>query len=137
MAYIEGDYTISDDKSLISLDRVCELLATSYWAATRSRSCIETSIANSIPYGIYHNGHQVGFARVITDFATTWYLADVIVDDVHKGKGLGKKLVQFITAQSDYQNLLGILLTKDAHGLYEQYGFNRDAEVCMLKRKTT
>jgi len=135
MEWINEDYRISDNKSLISVDQVCNLLAKSYWAAERPRECIETSIANSVCYGVYHYDLQIGFARVVTDYATMYYIADVIIDEQHRGKGLGKKLIGFITEQAVYKNLLGMLLTSDAHGLYQQYGFEKNIETFMRKKR--
>ena len=77
------------------------------------------------------NNNQVGFARVITDYSTTYYICDVIIDKEHRGKGLGKSLIKFITEDSDYKNLYALLVTGDAHGLYQQYGFERNADKFM------
>lgn len=127
-------YYISKDKSKLQLDMVKDLLKQTYWAAERPEETIIKSIQNSICYGIFeNNGTQVGFARIITDYATTYYLCDVIIDKKHRGKGLGKALIEFITNDVDLKNLRGLLLTKDAHGLYKQYGFERDTEKFMQK----
>ncbi|MEN6313837.1 MAG: GNAT family N-acetyltransferase [Clostridiaceae bacterium] len=132
MEHFENEFYFSDDKSLLSIDSVCDLLAQSYWADTRAKEKIEVSINNSICYGVYHNSIQVGFARVITDFATMYWLCDVIIDKEYRGKGLGKRLVGLITGSEELKGLRGILRTRDAHGLYEQYGFVRDGEHFMV-----
>jgi GNAT superfamily N-acetyltransferase len=116
-------YAISGDKKLISIDRVCELLAQSYWAQQRSREAVERSIENSLCWGVYFKGEQVGFARAVTDCATIYWLCDVIIDEKHRGKGLGKALVDCAVNSKELAGLRGILATKDAHGLYGQYGF--------------
>lgn len=127
-------YYISKDKEKLQLDKVKDLLKQTYWAAERPEETIIKSIQNSICYGIFeNNGTQVGFARIITDYATTYYLCDVIIDKEHRAKGLGKLLIENITNDIDLKNLRGLLLTKDAHGLYEQYGFERDTEKFMQK----
>ncbi|WP_238916373.1 GNAT family N-acetyltransferase [Clostridium sp. YIM B02555] len=127
-------YYISKDKSKLQMDMIKNLLKQTYWAADRPEETIIKSIQNSICYGIFkNNGTQVGFARIITDYATTYYLCDVIIDKEHRGKGLGKVLIEFITNDVDLKNLRGLLLTKDAHGLYKQYGFERDTEKFMQK----
>lgn len=128
-----NEYLISNNKSLISVDRVCELLSQSYWANSRAREKIELSIKNSICYGVYKNDTQVGFARIITDFATMFWLCDVIIDEEHRRKGLGKQLIGFITDYEELKGLRGILRTKDAHGLYEQNGYIRDGEHFMVR----
>lgn len=132
MEHFENEYYFSDSKSLLSIDRICYLLSQSYWANTRAKEKIEMSINNSICYGVYHNSIQVGFARVITDFATMYWLCDVIIDKEYRGKGLGKRLVGLITGSEELKGLRGILRTRDAHGLYEQYGFVRDGEHFMV-----
>ena len=85
-------------------------------------------------YGIYNKNIQVGFARVITDYATTYYICDVIIDESHRGKGLGKKLIHTITEDEQLKPLFGILATRDAHGLYEQYGFVKNPDKYMSKQ---
>ena len=114
-------------------EAVRRLLAQSYWAAERPLKSIERSIVNSRCYCVYCAGELVGFARVISDLATTFYVCDVIVDGAHRSRGVGKLLLGAITDEADYKGLLGVLLTRDAHGLYEQYGFERD-EKCAMRR---
>jgi GNAT superfamily N-acetyltransferase len=129
-----AEYYISKEKEKLQLDRVKNLLKQTYWAADRPEEAIIKSIQNSICYGIFENNlTQVGFARIITDYATTYYLCDVIIDKEHRAKGLGKLLIENITNDIDLKNLRGLLLTKDAHGLYKQYGFERDTEKFMQK----
>ena len=118
-----GGYLLSDDKSLIQLDRVCEMLSTTYWAKDRPKDTIAKSIEHSLCFGVYQNGVQVGFARCITDYATMYYLCDVVIDEAHRGQGLGKALVKFITEHERLAGAMGVLGTRDAHGLYEQVGF--------------
>jgi len=123
-----GEYRISNDKSLLPIERVKELLWNSYWANERSAEAIEKSIHNSDCYGVYKDKELVGFARVVTDHATVYWLCDVIVDEKHRGQGIGKNLVKRIVESGDYKDIRGILATKDAHGLYEQFGFGKAAE---------
>jgi len=84
---------------------------------------VASSVENSFCFGIYKDNVLIGFARCVTDFSTLYYLADVVIDDRYRGKGLGKALTKFITEHEIFAPLLGILETKDAHGLYEKYGF--------------
>lgn len=127
-----GEYFISDDKSLVDRDVVCDFLSRSYWASHRTPDVIRKSIDNSVCYGIYHGNNMIGFARVVTDWATLYYLCDVFIDENHRRHGLGKKLVETIIA--DFPDVTGLLATNDAHGLYEQYGFVRDSESFMRRR---
>lgn len=134
MEWTDGEYRISNDKSLILIEDVCKLLANTYWANKRPREVIEKSIENSICYGIYNENKQVGYGRIITDYATTYYIADVILNEKHRGRGLGKKLVECMVEFDGISGGLGMLLTRDAHGLYTQYGFERDGEKFMARR---
>ena len=117
------DYLISDDKGKLQIDRITQLLNNSYWAENRSKEVIEKSIENSLCFGVYKNDKQIGFARCVTDYATVYWLADVIVDDDYKKQGIGKALVEVAINHDELKGCFGILATRDAHGLYEQYGF--------------
>lgn len=119
-----GTALISDDKSLLQIERICALLKTSYWAGERSRETIARSIEHSLCFGVYQNGEQVGFARCVTDYATMFWLADVILDERVRGQGLGKALVDFIVSHEQLQGLVGTLATRDAQGLYQRFGFD-------------
>ena len=125
---------ISDDKTKFPVEKAIELLHTTYWAEKRDPEVIRKSIENSIVFGVYSEDSLIGMARVITDFATTFYLADVIIDEKYRGNGIGKKLISTIVSDNRFSSLLGILVTKDAHGLYEHFGFKRDTERAMTRR---
>ena len=94
-----------------------------YWANARQRETIKKSIENSICFGIYADHKQIGFARCVTDYATMYWLADVIIDDQYRRLGLGKALVNSVVHHEQLKALVGILATNDAHGLYQQFGF--------------
>jgi len=120
-------YFVSSEAARLDLEFICAALAGSYWAQNRPRSVIETSIRRSICFGIYEKetDRQVGFARVVTDGATVSWLGDVIVDEAHRRKGLGKLLMSCVVAHPDVSATTCLLATRDAHGLYEKYGFAR------------
>lgn len=120
-------YFITTDNSKLDVNLIHQYLSEeSYWAKGIPKHVVEKSITNSLCFGLFYNDEQVGFARLITDKATFAYLADVFVLKTHRGKGLGKWLMQIIQAHSDVQNLRRWLLTtKDAHGLYEQAGWTK------------
>lgn len=128
-----GEYKISTNKELIPLERVAELLHNTYWAHHRSRETIETSLKNSICFGVYHQEKMVGFARVVTDYSTMYWLCDVVIAPEYRGRGLGKKLIHTITAMEELKGMIGVLATRDAHGLYEKYGFQRAPEKFMRR----
>lgn len=127
----DGEYLVSDDKSLLQLPVICGFLARSYWASNRSEATIRKAVENSVCYGLYRGDAQVGFARIVTDGATVYYLCDVYIDERERGKGLGKKLVAAIVRE--YEGIPGLLGTRDAHGLYEQYGFRKEPERFMRR----
>ena len=109
----------------MDLDVVHGYLTRSYWSPGVSREVVQRAVENSMPFGVYHrDGRQVGFARIITDKATYAYLADVFILEEHRGLGLSKFLMEVIVAHPDLQGLRRFALaTKDAHGLYTQFGF--------------
>ena len=118
-------FRIVDGADKMDINDVVRLLKMTYWADKRSQEKIETSMRNSSCYGICLEDEDklIGFARVISDYATTYYLCDVIIDADYRHQGLGKELVSYILSRPQYKGLRGILLTKDAHGLYEKFGF--------------
>lgn len=128
-----NEYEISDDKKRLQLNVVHELLKGTYWAKDRSIQVIEKSVANSICYGVYLEDKMVGFGRVVTDYATMYWVADIVIDEAHRGKGLGKAMMNCIEENKDIEGLMGILATRDAHGLYQKYGFMQDPEKFMKK----
>jgi GNAT superfamily N-acetyltransferase len=126
MPYIwrSGNRHISTDPAELDIDVVHGYLTTSYWATGISRDLVERSIAGSIPFGVFEDGRQVGFARVISDRATFAYVADVFVVPEAQGRGLGRWLVETIVQHPELQGLRRwTLFTADAHGLYGKVGF--------------
>jgi len=122
--YRRDGYLISTDKTRLDLAAVHGYLSgASYWAAGRPMETVERSVENSLCFGLYNPaGRQAGFARVITDFATFGWVCDVFVLDAHKGKGLGKWLMQAIVAFPALSGLKRLqLATRDAHELYRKY----------------
>lgn len=121
---LPNGYAISDDPARLDLDFVHQSLARTYWAKAIPRELVERSIRHSLCFGVYGQEKQVGFARIITDKATFAYLCDVFIDEAHRGRGLSKALVAAIKAHPDLQGLRRwMLVTIDAHGLYEQFDF--------------
>jgi len=119
-----GQYEISTDRSRLDMALIHEFLLSTYWAQNIPRAVVERSIQNSLCFGAFQGGQQAGFARVITDFATLAYLADVFVVPEHRGRGLSKMLLRAILAHPELKGLRRFLLaTQDAHGLYAQFGF--------------
>ncbi len=121
--HIKG-YTISTDKKKLNPIMIHSYLRKSYWAENISFDIVKKSIKNSMCFGLYYYNEQIGFARLITDNSTFAYLADVFILEEHKGKGLSKWLMEIIMSHAELAGLRRwMLATKDAHGLYEKYGF--------------
>jgi len=115
---------VDTDQSRLDLKTIHEFLTTSYWARGIPIEVVERSIRGSLCFGLYDGDQQIGFARVISDYATFAYLADVFVIESHRGRGLGKTLMAAILAHPPLQGLRRWLLaTRDAHNLYAQFGF--------------
>lgn len=122
-------FEISTDRARLDVALVHEFLRTSYWAEGRGRSVVERSIEHSLCFGVYQGGRQVAFARVVSDRAVFAYLMDVFVVPEFRGRGISKALMRAVLDHPDLQNLrLFLLATRDAHGLYERFGFRSLAE---------
>ncbi len=120
-----GEYTISDDRARLDIKVIQKFLSTeSYWATGRSVERVQLSVDNSLSFGVYRGDEQIGFARVVTDYATFAWLADVFVLEEYRGRGLSKWLVEVIISHPQLQGFRRwVLATKDAHELYQRYGF--------------
>jgi len=117
-------YEISTDCARFDVDLIHDFLRSSYWARNIPREIVEKCIRNSLCFGAFADGRQVGFARAITDRATFAYLADVFIIPEYRGRGISKLLLRAIFDYPDLQGLRRILLaTRDAHGLYAKFGF--------------
>ena len=123
-----GEFLVSTDRARLDLDVIHGSLTNSYWAKGISRELVARSLEHSLCFGIYdgtgEKATQVGFARVVSDFATVAYIGDVFVLESHRGRGLSKWMMECIMGHPALQGLRRwILLTRDAHGLYRQFGF--------------
>jgi GNAT superfamily N-acetyltransferase len=121
---VDPELEISTDPARLDIDLIHEFLQSSYWARGRRRSVVERSIRHSLCFGVYRVGRQVAFARVVSDRAVFAYLMDVFVVPECRGHGISKALMRAVLDHPDLQNLRVFLLaTRDAHGLYAQFGF--------------
>jgi N-acetylglutamate synthase-like GNAT family acetyltransferase len=119
-----GEYTLTTDARALDVSAIHAFLTRSYWGTGISKALVQRAIDHSLCFGLFHHGEQVGFARVVSDRATFAYLADVYVLETHRGHGLSKWLIGAVRAHPDLQGLRRFLLaTRDAHGLYRQFGF--------------
>lgn len=138
MVLNKQNWRMTDDNEIIKKHcaEIKNLLSQSYWAKNRPIEVIEKSVEQSLCFAIFdvEKDVMVAFARVITDYATMYYLCDVIVDEKYRGNGLGKMLVDWITNKEDkLKGQYGVLLTSDAQGLYSQFGFSEYEKSCMCK----
>jgi GNAT superfamily N-acetyltransferase len=121
---IPVQYEVSTDPARFDVDLIHSFLSSTYWATGMPRKVLEKSIRHALCFGVFADGKQVAFARVITDYATFAYLSDLFVISGHRGRGVSKLLVRSILDHPELQGLRRfVLATKDAHGLYAQFGF--------------
>lgn len=135
----QGGFVISTDPTRLDVERVFHYLAyESYWANGRTRAMIERSIAHSLAFGIYKDRQQVGFCRVVTDYATFAWLCDVFVLEPFRGLGLSKWMMEIVTLHPELQGVRRWMLgTKDAQELYRQYGFTElNPDIRWMQRLT-
>lgn len=134
-----GDYVLSADKKKLDLQYIYNLLCIpSRYSTGLPPERFALVIENSLCFGVYYKGKQVGFSRVITDFTEFASLWDVFIDDDHRKKGIGKSLMKYVL---EHTRLKGIfrwfLMTEDAHGLYQKYGFKTEAYNPYVMMKVT
>ena len=134
-----ASYRISTDRTQLDIGLIHDYLSReSYWARNVPLEIVRRAIANSLCFGLYEADRQIGFARVVTDAATFGYLADVFIVRSHRGRGLARELMQVVMAHPDLQGLRRFMLaTRDAHGLYQRFGFTapKHPEVLMERHE--
>ena len=120
----KDNYTISTDPAKLDIDAIAEMLTRAYWAQGRTREMIARYVQHSLVFGLYHENKQIGLARIVSDYTTFAWLCDVFIHEDHRGHGLGKWLMETVHAHPDLQGLRRwMLATRDAHGLYQQFGW--------------
>ncbi|MBN2658510.1 MAG: GNAT family N-acetyltransferase [Spirochaetales bacterium] len=134
MIQSRDNYILTDSKDNIDWDFITKSLHSTYWAEDRPEELIRKSFENSVVLSLFRNKQQVGFARIVSDFSCFAWLCDVFVSPEHRGPGLGKLLMNAVSEHESTQVRMTILATKDAHGLYEKYGFTR-REMMFLKKE--
>ncbi|HEX6226486.1 MAG TPA: GNAT family N-acetyltransferase [Chryseolinea sp.] len=121
----KDEFCISTDKTKLNIDAIHQFLSTkAYWCLNIPKQTVQNAIQNSLCFGVYKDEEQIGFARIISDYATVAYLGDVFILEQYRGRGLSKWLVETVMTHPHLQGLRRwILLTADAHGLYRQFGW--------------
>lgn len=124
-------FWITDDPASVRIEFVTAALQTTYWAKERSQETIQRSLQNSVVLSVFTEHEQIGLARIIGDWATFAWICDVYIDPQYRGQGLGKWLMQCVLKHPICEVKLRLLATKDAQGLYQQFGFtNKECMVC-------
>jgi GNAT superfamily N-acetyltransferase len=117
-------FIISTDPARLDVDVICDFLLRAYWAKRRPRERTERALANSLVFGVYDGDRQIGLARIVSDYAVFAYLCDVFIHEDYRAHGLGKWLMETVMSHPDLQGLRRwTLATRDAHRLYEKYGW--------------
>ena len=126
MDWAQGKYTLTDDRARVDVVRTHALLANTYWGVRRPFEILSKMIEHSLPVVLLHENTQVGFARVVTDYTVFSWVADLVIEEAHRGQGFGQWMITFIVQHPALQRTQFVLQTKDAHALYERYGFGRN-----------
>lgn len=134
MEYFYRGFRFTKDKGQLDPRAVQRLLEQTYWANDRSLSVIAKSMKNSLCFGVFSPENRlVGFARMLTDYAVTYYVSDVVIDKDYRNQSIGTHLIKFMAESEEARGLKGILLTTYAHSFYEKLGFERNAQKCMIR----
>jgi GNAT superfamily N-acetyltransferase len=124
MEWEKDGVILSTDRGRLDREAIHDFLKGSYWARGIPRNVLDRSVDNALCFGLYEGSSQIGFARVITDYATFAYLSDVYVLESHRGRGLATWMMEVVMAHPELQGLRRwMLATRDAHGLYRRIGF--------------
>ncbi|MBR2028156.1 MAG: GNAT family N-acetyltransferase [Oscillospiraceae bacterium] len=126
-------YTVKSGFENMDVQWYTKALQATYWADDRSDETIEKSMRNSCCYGVFDGDRQIAGCRIITDYATTFYLCDVIVEEHLRKSGVGSLMMEAIVNDPQFADLRGILGTKDAHGFYEKFGFEKNDKLFMQR----
>ena len=133
MQWTHDGYVLTDDPGRIDANAVHALLRETYWAGTRSREAVRLSIDNSLCFGLFHRGKQVGVARVLTDHVANSYLCDVVLDPAHRSRGLGTWFMQSVLDHPAVRDTRVFLITRDAQVFYRKLGFATHPYECMVR----
>ncbi|GIN72672.1 N-acetyltransferase [Bacillus sp. J14TS2] len=123
MEWYKDNYLISDERNLIDLESVAQLLSSTYWASNRTKETIIKSIDNSMTFGLYEGDKQIGFARVISDKAVFSWILDVVIAENYRGNGIGQWLMECILSHPEIKHTKFALATLDAHDFYKKFQF--------------
>lgn len=134
MEWHKDNYLVTDDKKVVDIDFVTAELNKTYWAEGRSREMTAKSIEHSVFFSLLYKERMIGFARVVTDYSTFAWLCDVYIHPDYRGNGLGVWLMECVYSHPSTDVWLNTLATKDAHGLYEKFGFERKESMAKIDK---
>ena len=126
MEWSRDSFILTDARERIDLAITQSLLRNTYWGVRRPPEVVEKMLAHSLPFALLQDGVQVGFGRVVSDFTVFSWVADIVVDTPYRGRGLGKWMMACIAEHPSIKDTQMVLQTRDAHALYERYGFSRN-----------
>ncbi|NKB36559.1 MAG: GNAT family N-acetyltransferase [Gammaproteobacteria bacterium] len=126
MEWTFGEYTLSDSQDKVVTETVYLLLQDTYWGVRRPREVIESMISHSLCFTLLKDKVQIGFGRAVTDYTVFTWLADIVIDERYRGQGLGKWMLGCMLEHPDIRDTHMVLQTRDAHKLYEKYGFTKN-----------
>jgi GNAT superfamily N-acetyltransferase len=124
MNWSQGEFTVTDDPARVDLGRTQALLRDTYWGVRRPPDVVAKMITHSLPFVLLHNDTQIGFGRVVTDYTVFSWVADLVIEPAWRGRGLGKWMMSCINEHPAIAHTQRVLQTRDAHALYEKYGFS-------------
>jgi GNAT superfamily N-acetyltransferase len=127
MDWAQGKYTLTDDRARVDVTRTHALLAETYWGVRRPLEIVAKMIEHSLPVVLLHENIQVGFVRVVTDYTVFSWVADLVVEEAHRSRGLGQWMMTFIVQHPALRRTQFVLQTRDAHSLYGRYGFGQSS----------
>ena len=125
MEWIKNDFLITDDFHKVNLDITFQLLRKTYWGHRRSRDVVNKMLRHSLCFSLLHNNSQIGFARAVSDNTVFSWIDDFVIHPEHRGKGLGKWMLRCMIEHPKIRQTQMVLQTRDAHSLYEKYGFKQ------------
>ena len=129
MEWTRGDFVITDARERVDVRCIFELLGKTYWGVRRPYETVEKMVQHSLCFTLLYSGSQIGFGRVVTDYTVFSWVADVVVDDLFRGQGLGKWMMYCINEHPLLRSTQMVLQTRDAHALYEKFGFHQSPKL--------
>ena len=133
MEWAHEVFTLTDNPDRVNLDRTYELLQATYWGVRRPQDVVKSMVEHSLPFVLLLDAEQVGFGRAVSDYTVFTWVADIVIDPAHRGKGLGKWMMSCIRQHPAIKHTQMVLQTRDAHALYEKYGFSRNMALMSTK----